>query len=155
MSRSHLGALLLIGAIGTQVGFAISAADSAGTESAGDFFAVAGGVQFFIVPMVILAVLLAVAPRLFFRWGQTLSATGGVLVSAVGALVALSAIVFAGGGFITFIGRASDDDTGVGTGDWLAAGGATFGAFATLVFAIAGLLASRSTSSRMRPQPVL
>ena len=79
------GALLLIGAIGTQVGFAVAAADSEVVESAGDFFAGVGGVQFFIVPMVILSVLLAVAPRLFFRWGQTLSATGGVLVSAVGA----------------------------------------------------------------------
>jgi hypothetical protein len=121
-------------------------------QSAGDFFTALGSGQLLIVVFSILAVCLATASRVVGR-DDGAASTGGALIPLGAALLATSAIVFAGGAFLTLIARATDSgsDHDVLAGDWILMAGATLGAFAALVLAVAGLLAGRASSSQVSP----
>jgi hypothetical protein len=149
------GWLLIVGASAVQAGFALTAGEDESLESAGDFFGSVGVVQLFVVPLIVLGVLVAVAPRLFFRWPVALSSVGLGLLNGFAIILAASSVVFAAGATITSLARASDDEFDVGAGDWVLAAGITIAAAASFVLAIAGALAARAPEPRQRSQPIL
>jgi hypothetical protein len=148
-----VGLLLVLGAALCEVGFLILTLDS--TDGAGDFFVSIGVFQLWIVPLAALGVLVALAPRLFFRWDQVMG-SGVVDITAGIALVVLAAAaVFAGGATGTYMSRASDEEYDAGAGDWLSTLGVTVVALAGMMLAVICLVVAQKTARRPIAQPVV
>lgn len=147
------GILLILAAYGVQVGYVVTAADL-GSDS-GDFFSIVGnGQQLSLSLLVVIGVFVAVAPRLLFGSGVSVSSAVPMLVSLFGSLLAVSSVVFAAGATITAIDRRSNEDLPSVAGEWVFTAGVTVAALASLVFCVVAALVTSPGSRRPRPQPV-
>jgi hypothetical protein len=146
------GILLILAAYGVQVGYVVTAADL-GSDS-GDFFSIVGNGQLSLSLLVVIGVFVAVAPRLLFRSGVSVSSAVPMLVSLFGSLLAVSSVVFAAGATITAIDRRSNEDLSSVAGEWVFTAGVTVAALASLVFCVVTALVTSPGSRRLRPQPV-
>ena len=146
------GILLILAAYGVQVGYVVTAVDFG--DGAGDFFSIVGSGQLSLSLLLVIGVFVAVAPRLLFRWNASARSAAPMLVSSLGALLAVSAVVFAGGATVTAIDRRSSEDLPSAAGEWVFTAGVTVAALASLLFCVGAALAISPDSRRPRPQHV-
>jgi hypothetical protein len=124
------------------------------TSGAGDFFASVGVFQLWLLPVAILGLLVATAPRLFFRWQESVPA-GIINVSAgIGLSVLLVGLVFAGGGTAVAISRSSDEFYEASAGEWLTNLGVGVVGLAGLLIVAAAVTATRKAGSRPIVEPL-
>jgi hypothetical protein len=144
------GVLLTVAGWGAQAGALISAKDN--DLDAGDFFATVGAFQLFIAPLILIGVFLAIAPRIFFQWGESVSTMGPALAAVFGLVLAGSSVVFAAGATVTAIHRGSNEEFALGASEWVVAASVTVAAVAAVVLCVLGLMVA-STPGRPRPKP--
>jgi hypothetical protein len=145
------GVLLILAAFGVQVGYVVTAADFG--DGAGDFFTIVGGGQLSLSLLVVIGVSVACAPRLLFRSDVSAWSAAQVLVSVLGALLAVSSVVFAAGATVTAIDRRSSEDFPSVAGEWVISAGVTLAALGSVVFCVVAALVTSAGSRRPRLQP--
>ena len=134
------GVLLVIGAAAIQLGAIISAIDDEFSESIGDFFSSVSVYQLLLAPVLILAVLIGVAPRLFASVAGAAAPTRPTVVAGAAAVIAATSVTFSIGATITAMSRTRD---GLDPGEWVLALGIAFVATAALVVCSAAILGLR------------
>jgi hypothetical protein len=140
------GILLILAAYGVQVGYVVTAADLGG--GSGDFFSIVGAGQLTLSLLTVIGVLVAVAPRLFFRSGVAAPSTAPMLIAVFGTLLAVSAVVFAAGATVTAIDRRSNEDLPSVAGEWVFTAGVTVAAVGAVVFCVVAALVTSRDSPR-------